>query len=309
MKKVIQIVICIVFLGLMGCSNKDIKEVSNDYDWLPSVKNKDEILLYDKYDQRIVTYNKRNHNIVEKNTTQNYMQFEFNDLQAKIYTSGHSIKNHYKIIEKDNQTIKILVEMNENEAIFPLAYQNEENMYFLKSTYDTTGKEIYEKRIICQFEPKSKTLKEIQSTKGLRISDGVVSNGLLYFTVYIEANDKYELYVLNINDVNDVKLIDAELESGEIYSYNHDLWVSDKSTIYNYKDNSIQFTKKTRNYFYLNQLFQIDINNEGDLRLTIIDISEKNNKSTFDNVVDVQVDDNEINVYTLEEVLTLGVGK
>lgn len=307
MKKVLPILFCIIFCGLVGCSgNKDnVNTNHNNYDWLPEVQSKNEILLYDKYDQRIVAYNKANHNVTEKNTTQNYMQFEFNDLTANVYTTGHSIKNNYKIIEKNNDTIKTLFKMKENEAIFPLAYQNKKSMYFLKTSYNSSGSEIYKERIICQFETNSKQLKEIKSTQGLLVSNGVMIDHLLYFTVYNEANDNYDLYALNTNHMDDVELKDRGLVTGEVYNNNGELWVSDKNKIYNYKDNSKQFSKKILNYFYLDKLFQIDINNEGDFQLIITDIVTKRIEETFNKIVDVRAQNNKIYVYTLDKILEL----
>lgn len=306
MKKVLLILFCIIFCGLAGCSsNKNNANFHTDYDWLPTTKNKNEILLYDKYDQRIVAYNKKSYNITEKNTTQNYMQFEFSDLMANIYTTGHSIENNYKIIEKENKTIKTLYEMKENEAIFPLAYQNENNMYFLKTVYNPDGNEIYEERVICQFELESKQLKEIKSTQGLLVSNGVIVDDILYFTVYNETNDNYDLYSLNINNIDKVDLINKGLVTGEVYNNNGKLWVSDKNNLYDYEDNSIQFPKKILNYFYLDKLFQIDINNEGDLELTITNITTKNTENTFDKIVDVRAENNKIYIYTLDEMTEL----
>lgn len=308
MKKIILLLCCILLCGLTGCENKQEKsndDLEKNYEWLPSAKSDNEILLYDRYDQRIVSYDKSNHLVKEKNTTQNYMQFEFNNLETNIYTTGHSIKNHYKIIEKGDSKINTLYEMEENEAIFPFAYQDENNMYFLKTSYDSDGNEIYKERIICQFEMKSKQLKEIKSTKGLLASNGVIIDDLLYFTVYNEANNNYDLYSLNINNIDKVELISKGLVTGEVYNHNGELWVSDKNKIYNYKDNSVQFSKKILNYFYLDKLFQIDINNEGDLELTITNITTKKIENTFDKIVDVRVQNNEIYVYTLDKMVKL----
>lgn len=306
MKKVLLILLCILFCNLAGCSsNKNNADIHTDYDWLPSIKNKNEVLLYDKYDQRIVAYNKKNYNVTEKNATQNYMQFEFNDLAANIYTTGHSIKNNYKIIEKTNDTINTLHKMKENEAIFPFAYLNENNMYFLKTSYDSDGNEIYEKRIICQFDMKSKQLREINSTQGLLASNGIIIESVLYFTVYNEVNNNYDLYVLNANNMENVKLVNKGLETGEVYNNNGKLWVSGKNKIYDYKDNSLQFPKKILNYFYLDKLFQIAINNEGELELTITNVTTKKIETVFEKVVDVRIQDNEICVYTLDKLVKL----
>lgn len=68
---------------------------------------------------------------------------------------------------------------------------------------------------------------------------------------------------------------------------------------------SIYFPKKILNYFYLNRLFQIDINNEGDLRLTITNIETNKIENTFDKVVDVRVQNDKVYVYTTEQIIAL----
>lgn len=307
MKKILLILLCIVFCSLIGCNNKDDinKNASSDYDWLPSAKNEDELLLYDKYDQRIISFDKKNYNVTGKNTTQNYMQFEFNDLKANIYTTGHSIENNYKIIEKKCDKTSVLYEMKENEAIFPLAYKNEQIMYFLKTTYDSSGKEIYNDRVVCKFELKNKQLKELNATKGFLTSNAVIIDNLLYFTVYNEENNNYDLYRIDVNEEDKTVLINTGLITGELYNNNGRLLVSNQDKIYDYEDNTIYFPKKILNYFYLNRLFQIDINNEGDLRLTITNIETNKIENTFDKVVDVRVQNDKVYVYTTEQIIAL----
>ena len=51
--------------------------------------------------------------------------------------------------------------------------------------------------------------------------------------------------------------------------------------------------------------FQIDINNEGDLRLTITNIETNKIENTFDKVVDVRVQNDKVYVYTTEQIIAL----
>lgn len=305
MGKKILILFCVIFFALTGCSSKDNANGPSGYDWLPSTKNKNEILLYDKYDQRIVAYNKKNYNVTDKNTTQNYMQFEFNDLNSDVYTTGHSIENGYKILKKENDKLSILYKMKENEAIFPLAYKDEQTMYFLKTSYDSNGNEIYNDRIICEFELKSKKLKELKITKGYLTSYAVVIGDFLYFTVYNEKNNDYNLYKINMNKKDKILLINTGLITEEIYNNNGRLLVSNKDKIYDYKDNKIHFSKKKLNYFYLNYLFQIDINNEGDLQLTVTDIKTNKILKVLDKIIDIRVENDKIYIYTLEKIIVI----
>ena len=67
----------------------------------------------------------------------------------------------------------------------------------------------------------------------------------------------------------------------------------------------IQFPKEILNYFYFDKLLQININNEGDLELTITNTTTKNTKSTFDKMVDVRAENHNIYIYTLDEITEL----
>lgn len=308
MKKLLLILCCILLFGLAGCNDnkKNIGENStSNYDWLPKTKNKNEILLYDKYDQRIIAYDKKNYSVSEINTTQNYMQFEFNNLEANIYTTGHSVENGYKIIEKKHDKTSILYEMKKDEAIFPLAYKDEQTLYFLKTPYDSSGKEIYNDRVVCKFELKTNQLEELKATKGLLTSNAVIIDNLLYFTVYNEKNDNYDLYKINTNKEDKTELINSGLITGELYNNNGRLLVSDQTKIYDYEDNTSYFPKKILNYFYLNYLFQIDIDKNGDLQLTLTNIETDKIENVFDKVVDVRVENNKIYIYTSERIIVI----
>lgn len=308
--------ICIIF----GCNKNEVKEENNrnsttiqnegnnnitTFDWLPTAKNDNEILLYDKFDQRILSYDTKTNRIVTKNETINYLQYEFNDLTCNIYTTGHSIKNHFKIIEKEEKEIKVLYEMEENEAIFPLFYENYENMYFLKTLYKDTGEEIYEERVVCKFNAKTKELAELEETKGIRICAATLVDKILYMTVYDSKVDKYELYQMDATIEKGIDIVSEGLLSENIYSNNGILWVSDNTEIYNYNNEQNCFAKRTLNYFSGNQLLQIGANTNGDLQLIITDIKTNEIEDTIDNIIDVRISDGKIYVYTSEKIIVI----
>lgn len=67
MKKINIIVFAaLVMLILSSCGQTDASQPSS-YDWLPEAKSPDEILLYDRFNQRFVTYNLKTYTIVNKN--------------------------------------------------------------------------------------------------------------------------------------------------------------------------------------------------------------------------------------------------
>lgn len=193
--------------------------------------------------------------------------------------------------------------MSKNEAIFPLAYKDDSTLYFLKALYDSNGNEIYDERVICKFIKNENKLEELPSTKGLLASNAVNIGDILYFTTYNENNDNYDLYKIKIND--EIQLIDTGLVTGELYNNNGELWISNKTKIYDYEDSTMYLPKSILNYFYHQYLFQIDINNEGDLQLTLTNTETKKVENTFDKVVDVRVENDKVYIYTLEEIIVV----
>lgn len=306
--------IFLIFL-LTGCSRADsltgektATGQDKDYDWLPQTAGEKEILLYDKYDQRIITYDIDQHKVIQKNDTLNYLQFEFNDLTSDIYTTGHSIENDYKIIKLGKDKIDILYEADQMEALFPLAYRDPEYMIFLKCTYQDNGAELYGDRVVCRFNEKTKTLSEIAETKGMRVTNGAIVGDMLYLTEYDAGTDRYALYMLSMSGNEKPILLLDNLAAGEIYSNNDALWISDASKIYCYEDDAVCFPKKILNYFYSNALVQIDISANGSLELIVTNVETKKLEADTEGVIDVRIFDGKIKAYTDKAIVDLSRG-
>ncbi len=306
--------IFLIFL-LTGCSRADsltggktATGQDKDYDWLPQTAGEKEILLYDKYDQRIITYDIDQHKVIQKNDTLNYLQFEFNDLTSDIYTTGHSIENDYKIIKLGKDKIDILYEADQMEALFPLAYRDPEYMIFLKCTYQDNGAELYGDRVVCRFNEKTKTLTEIAETKGMRVTNGAIVGDMLYLTEYDAGTDRYVLYMLSMSGNEKPTLLLDNLAAGEIYSNNDALWISDASKIYCYEDDAVCFPKKILNYFYSNALVQIDISANGSLELFVTNVETKKLEADTEGVIDVRIFDGKIKAYTDKAIVDLSRG-
>ncbi|MCI8967236.1 MAG: hypothetical protein HFH75_06595 [Lachnospiraceae bacterium] len=306
--------IFLIFL-LTGCSRADsltgektATGQDKDYDWLPQTAGEKEILLYDKYDQRIITYDIDQHKVIQKNNTLNYLQFEFNDLTSDIYTTGHSIENDYKIIKLGKDKIDILYEADQMEALFPLAYRDPEYMIFLKCTYQDNGAELYGDRVVCRFNEKTKTLSEIAETKGMRVTNGAIVGDMLYFTEYDAGTDRYILYMLSMSGNEKPILLLDNLAAGEIYSNNDALWISDASKIYCYGNDAVCFPKKILNYFYSDNLLQIDISANGSLELIVTNVETKKLEADIEGVIDVRIFDGKIKAYTDKATVELGRG-
>ncbi|MDR1018369.1 MAG: hypothetical protein LBM02_06670 [Lachnospiraceae bacterium] len=297
-KSVVYFLLFIMVL-LSGCGKKvNLNDPNVDFT-LPTADTKNDILIYDRYNQKIVSYNLKNNKISGKNDDLNYMEYGFPNIESNVYTVGHSEYNKFKIVEIDNnKKIKTLLKMKKNEGIFPLAYRDYFNMFFLKSTYDKNNKEILKEKVICRYDIKSKKLLPIVETKGLNVSYGTIIKNSLFFTIYNEKTDSYNLmkYVLGTNER--VQCIKKNLISEEIYNVNDKLFISNKKTIFLLNNIKVSFPKGDLNYFYKDNLIQFKINKNSDLELDVFDINNMKNVKKVNDPIDIQIVNNWIKVYT-----------
>ncbi len=291
MKKYCYILFLLFFISIVTYGKID--HVGDKKYWLPSVENSNEILLYDRFDQRIFTYDTTTFSVIEKNKELNYFQYEFNQPFLNIFTTGHSIKNNFKIIEIKDNNINTLYTMKENEAIFPLAYKDDNNIFFIKSYYDSENSEIKDLRVICKFNLETKQLIEIEETKGLMTSDGTIHNNCLYFTTYNIDKDNFTLYKIDLFN-NKLSFILDDLKKSDIYNNGNELWLSDEEFIYS---GDKKFDKKRFNYFYEGKLIQIELNDKNSLSIYITDIQNEELEHYFDEIVDFRINDRIITIY------------
>lgn len=302
LKKYFYILFLLCFISLVACGktekndNKQTKE-----DWLPNIENSNQILLYDRFDQRILTYDTTKFSVIKKNNTLNYFQFEFNEPFLSIFTTGHSVTNNFKIIEIKDNNINILYTMKENEAIFPLAYKDDNNIFFIKYYYDSENVEKKDLRVVCKFDLETKQIIEIEQTKGLLISSGTIYDNCLYFTAYNSTTDNFNLYKLDFSN-NKLNLMFDDLKAPDIYNDSNELWISNEEFIFS---RNKKFVKQSLNYFYQNKLIQIGVNSKNSLSIYITDVQSRELEYSFDEIVDFRINDRTIIIYAnyfIEEI-------
>ncbi len=247
------------------------------------------IIIYDKFDQQLVLYNKNNHSIESSKPVDNFFYFEF-DTRSNYYTSGHSINNGFKILKKENNLVRVVYELkSKSQAIFPFATNGEKNIFMIQDDNDKLH------RKIADFN--GEKLAYFDNVKGC-IEKGVIIGNTLYYTVYESEKEKYTLYSVNIENIsNQPSLIEDGLESKDIYSYNDELYKSTKKEIFN--DHN-RFKKAELNYFddTNNVLLQIGVDQKRALlKLDIVNTKSKNIQKTVDNVIGYDINNNILTVY------------
>ncbi|MGL5714217.1 MAG: hypothetical protein ACRCXT_11890 [Paraclostridium sp.] len=286
-------VLVIIVMTLTLSRDIDLKKNMNIDRFSPQVLSKNEIVLFNRYNHNIVTYDTKKKLITQWNDDINLFQYEFNT-QTDLYTSGHSTDNGFKILKLENNSYEIMYSLNENEAIFPLA-SNGEVYFFMHSFYDKYGAELLDKRTISLFDEKEKKLHDYKNTNGL-ISYGTFYDNKLFYTTYQVNSDTYDLYSLDFSDIEDEPiLIEKGLENGKIFVSIDGLWKSNNDYIYN-KDKKLSIAKLNYIDKDSDSLIQIDVNN-GQIYLKVIDIKTEKEYLYFNDVIDFKIYNGEITVY------------
>lgn len=310
MKKIT--LICMLLFLLTGCTSNNNATQVDDFDALPKVKNENEILLYDKYLGKIVSYDTANQKIAQKNTNRHYMQFGFEDLTSNLYSAGDFDSPDFKIFELVDNKLSVLYEAEKGEILIPLAYKDSKTAYFTKLTKSDPSKSDYDHRVICKFDYETKKLEELEATSGTTINNGVVIDDYLYYTIYRTTTDKYywyEVYRIDTTKNQTPELVIDRLPDKYLYNNNGKLWVSDKENIYDYEDETNKFPKQEHNYFYGNTLYQVNPMNNIESSLTITDLTTKESTMPFHKVIDFKVDGDTVTIYQETEIVTHNLNK
>ncbi|MHC1746880.1 MAG: hypothetical protein AB9856_00650 [Cellulosilyticaceae bacterium] len=282
---VLIIIIGILFYGY-GRNGKYI------YEWFPIASEENEQLLFNRYEQKLVTYDTHLKIVRSMNQEPDFLQSEFTT-PSSLYTSGHNVHKHYKLLERGNNKVTILYSLNDDEAVFPLA-TNENYQLFTHTYYDKSGKEITQKRCITKFDSKQLTLTDYPYAQGL-ISKGVFFKGILYYTVFNENTKDYSMYALDCsNAINKPLLAENGLQSDELLVSNEGIWKSNKNLLY---CNNKQVERAKLNYIYNNNLLQIDMNHKGTIYMEVTALTTFEKYLTFENIIDFKVDKSVLTVY------------
>lgn len=278
--------------------------VSKDYRWFPKVKSEGEILLYDSYKSRIITYDTNTKKSGEYNDTGNFVQYGFKtNTKTNLYTAGHSFLNDFSIVELKDNIISEVYKMPKNEGIFPVAIDGD-NIIFQHCFYRKNGAEIEEKRTLSILDKSAGTLTDFINVSGLS-GGGVFYQDKLYYTVYNGELEVYDLYEIDYKNIESTPvLVKSELKSGEIIASDDKFFISDRKYIYS---NDHKFNKGISNFVDkdTNNLMQLILQNGGYLSLVITDLDTNKRYITVDNAVDFRINGNTVTVYCEGEIKTV----
>lgn len=287
MKKFLLLFLSVVLLltyTLTGCTNSEIIDDKSN-----------EIILYNRYSQKLIKYNLDNKKAITIYDQINTFEYEFPDNDI-LYVTGNSFNNNFKLLQISGDSLKVLLELEPSEAIFPLLTNND-NYYFIHAYYDSDMGEITSKRCIALLDMQSMQLKDLEYTRGL-IDKGTVLNKTLYYTEYNNESDDYCLYKIEFASLNFEKpqRIEEHLTAGDIYNDGSNIWLKDGDYLVS-KNKNLKIKAAFFNYFIDKYVVQIDVNEKGILILRIVDRNTCKVNYEKDNIYDFKNTDNKIVIY------------
>lgn len=285
-KKGCILVIAILMVVLTFCGKEDTNNLYEDI----SLSN-DEIFLYSVVDERIGIYDMKNFTWTTLYDEENTFQYVF-DNDSEYVVSGNSINNGFVLlkISEDRKRLNKVFELNNAEnCFFPLASGGGEYYYVMYVNEQSQSVE----REIFSFTEDYEIENILESEK--KITAGVISENTLYYTVYNDLTDRYNLYSLQLSDNENVPVdLNRELETRDLFFYEGNLCVSDYDKIY---CDSTNITKRYLNFIEQDYVIQFYANSKNDMVCTVKKISSGEKMGTFLNPINYSVADNEIIVY------------
>lgn len=259
-------------------------------------------IYYDPIDKKLLKFNPNGNQSEILNPNPSDFAYDINNAY-NLFIIGDSINHKYKLVEIEGEEIKTLHEFNEGEEIFPIGY-NEGSIYFIHSFYKQNGED-KDKRTLSLIDLEEFNVTDIESVGGF-LTDGIVSPNNIYYTVYNNENNYYELHRKSIEAGKKgeaPELISVGYETPEVYLSKDllnekeiiSLYASDKTRIYS-KDES--WNKHQANYFTPSSVIGMDKNADGTIKITFLDKRSREKTNEVEDVVGIRFENNTIVVAT-----------
>jgi hypothetical protein len=297
MHRIFSFVLVITFICLLtSCSaNNLVANEANKEDnivELLTTNDHNSRIIFNRYYQKMVSYNIESNSVKKQSNFQNYFQYGFN-VDSKYFTSGNSITNNFEILFVDGVNIKSIVKLKDkkNQSIFPLSTDNN-HILFIQLYYDKNGNEINRKLVSLT---NNSELIEYKKVKDL-VTWGTILSNNLYYTVFDDKSNNYSLYRLDLSNYNNNPVfIEKNINQPELYVHNNKIYKSDKNRIYNGND---YYDKSSLNFFYdeYNILIQINPNKEH-IVLSVVNTANKHLEKSLNDVIDYSIQNGVLKVY------------
>lgn len=293
-KVILLSMVCL--LGVCGCQssnlNKNVNHKLTDY-----VLKDGEMFLYNIPLHRMGTYNLNDNRFCLLDETANLFQYSFIDgINFVDYISGHSIENDFCFLKSEGNRLNVVQSFDQNTQVFPFARYKKDYMYLLQSetksgwVSDIAKMEQNQMESICSIP--------------LKIKKGVFIGDHLYFTVYQEASDSFNLYEADMAGEPEYELVEEGLVSDDIYCHNDELLISDNDKIYSHEST---YQKMFFNQFLEDgiHLFQISIDDAGDMQCWLTNLENNHCVVEQADVINYAIEPGQIIVYAKNKILKM----
>lgn len=297
MKK-FKILLGVLAILLIGCtSDKPDASLAGD----PIDTNKIQI-YYNPIEKKLIKFDPNGNTSQVINEGESLFAYDINNAD-NVFVMGDSSKHKYKLVRIDGEKIEDIYEFPQGEEIFPIGY-NAGSIYFIHSFYGANGEQ-KDKRTIGLIDMQKLEITNIESVNGL-LTDGIVSPNNIYYTVFNNENNYYELHKKSIEKGKKgdaPELISVGYDSPKLYlSKDLDnekeiisLYASDKNRIYSKEES---WDKYSANYFKPSTVIGIDKQDDDKMKVTLIDKRSKEKASEIDEVVGIRFEDKSIVIAT-----------
>ncbi|MBP3222471.1 MAG: hypothetical protein J6M18_00900 [Actinomycetaceae bacterium] len=270
MKKILISFLCIILLGLSGCSTQSSQK--NVQVRIPTLKNNEiylvkhhELITYDMQQKRDTYFSVRK---------DQYSYYSFGG-DSSLYTAGDAEELGFAVFDITEKEVKEIKKMPDNEDLLPLAYDVQEDQYFFVngktsdvSEYKKTG--LMDENVIVQYD--GSTWRELKNTKieNHNILTGVFFDGFLYYVVVdtLNADNQLDLYRINIrgNDLHP-HIVRTNLYSDILLSYNGALLLEEKEEIVKYGEHNFPCLTSEDCWIIESRGLFLSLTNNGTLRI------------------------------------------
>lgn len=311
MRKIKFLVLFLFAMLLVGCSkennainteNKNQQEVKSQikeykpFEEYTLTNDNNKEIVYHLYKQKLGIYDKNTFTWTPIRDIENEFFYNF-DHDQTYFTVGHSINNKFSVLEAEGNIVSSIRDEKESECIFPLA-SSDEHYYYLQ--YADEEKVNSKRKIVEFYNGKFTTLLETEDS----ICYGVVVGYNLYYTIYNEEKDLYDIYCVDLRkEVKQGKNYKSGITDGKLFEYEDKLFYIDNNLICS-DQSDMTFEKK--DYNDINPdcalLVQMYSNKDGDLQWDFIDMENKEVLYSYINIINYKVTDTEIEIYCNGEI-------
>lgn len=268
---------------------------------LPRVHAAEADYLYDRFNQRLLSYDHAKHSVEEASDEVNYFQYEFNT-PSDLYTAGSSVTNGFQVLQLRDRAIDVVLDAAPDQGLFPLA-TNGDRTFLTRSTY-ADGAEV--RRELVRLD--GATLTAFPQVDGL-VSGGALVDDDLFFTVFDPEKEWYSLAKVPARDPQAVPVPVADgLRSDRLHSYRGALFRSDERSVFS-GDRKYACTDLCYFFDGPGLLVRLHTGQDADLVLDIVDAERSTVVATVSGVVDFEVEGDAVRVFREGDVKVVEVDR